>query len=501
MRAALLVRCSTRQQDFTRQVDDLREICEDYGFEESGIYGEYITGKDSVLEYDRESIQKLKADAERYDVILCAEVSRLSRDPLSGRAYLEQFCSLGKPVYFKELREWTVNPNNPQPYDVRDIVVKFGQYFDAAWKYIKNMKTQIASGRRRELRNGKMSIGRVAIGYKRVKEGPEKNKWVLDESADLVRKVYSMYETMSTKEIAIALGMEKGNVCHILAYEPYYTGLLKVKTTNPDTKEVRTYDVPIPPIINKETFLRAETKRKQYAKSPVRRVGRLEFTRMLSCPFCGHSLVYSGGSWRCECGKGPAIKNSKLTAIDLASLFNGQKEEETSQAIKNKVQYIRGLEKTIAQDEQAIAKAKRTLDKAPIDLEDEARSLWFAAIAKKKRDFSDLEAEKALLLRMYQSKEKKAVRDVISRIFVHSVNGYEVNGHIAKKGAVVFDIRPVYDHPCLLFYYAFSGRFWLIRDALWVDGKVAYINGNDGPLMGINEAINKIGIEIEKEHQ
>ena len=103
MKAAFLIRCSTKKQDYERQVKDLTRLAKRFGYEygDSTIYGEHITGKDDATKKDRLSIQHLKEDAEasKFDVVLISEVSRLSRDPTSGRWYVRQLINM--EIYLK----------------------------------------------------------------------------------------------------------------------------------------------------------------------------------------------------------------------------------------------------------------------------------------------------------------------------------------------------------------------------------------------------------------
>ena len=46
------------------------------------------------------------------------------------------------PVYFKDIDLWTINPETGKK--VRDAELVIGAAFDAAWKYLKSMKTQIS---------------------------------------------------------------------------------------------------------------------------------------------------------------------------------------------------------------------------------------------------------------------------------------------------------------------------------------------------------------------
>ena len=99
MKAAFLIRCSTKNQDLDRQTRDLTRLAKSLGYEydiENLVFGEKITGKDDVTIKNRESIDKLlrAAKEQKFDVVLVAEVSRMSRDPASGRVYVRQLINM-----------------------------------------------------------------------------------------------------------------------------------------------------------------------------------------------------------------------------------------------------------------------------------------------------------------------------------------------------------------------------------------------------------------------
>ena len=50
MRAAFLIRCSTKKQDYERQVNDLTRLAKKFGYTSSDnmIFGEHITCKDDA---------------------------------------------------------------------------------------------------------------------------------------------------------------------------------------------------------------------------------------------------------------------------------------------------------------------------------------------------------------------------------------------------------------------------------------------------------------------
>ena len=310
MKAAFLIRCSTKQQDYDRQVKDLTKLAKSFGYEydESITYGEKITGKDDATKKDRLSIQNLKEGAanKEFDVVLVSEVSRMSRDPMSGRWYVRQLINMEIPVYFKDIDTWTINPETGKK--VRDAEITIGGAFDAAWKYLKSMKTQIASGRRDELDNNCMSIGQPFFGYKRYggKDKTKKNRWVIDEAAaEVVKEVFKEYlkEGATLKSTALAITAKYGEkykkkfsigtIEHILTYEPFSTGIKVIDLTDPDTEEKETFKVEVPKIINKALFDAVANKRHTNRNSqvPYPKQKTHVLSRLIKCPICEHAFT------------------------------------------------------------------------------------------------------------------------------------------------------------------------------------------------------------------
>ena len=192
-RAALLLRCSTDSQDYDRQQRDLMPVAASFGYTvpEELIFGEYITGKDDVRKKDRESIARLKQACKdgKVDAIFINEVSRLSRDSIAGRLFIRDFNEDYRvPIYFRDLSQWTINPDTRIIND--SFVAMLGFYFDAAATELKSMKTRFASGKRKNARTGKSIGGVPSIGYTKDKDG---TIIIDEENAKLVRIVFSKY--------------------------------------------------------------------------------------------------------------------------------------------------------------------------------------------------------------------------------------------------------------------------------------------------------------------
>lgn len=311
MKAAFLIRCSTKNQDLDRQTRDLTRLAKSLGYEydiENLVFGEKITGKDDVTIKNRESIDKLlrAAKEQKFDVVLVVEVSRMSRDPASGRVYVRQLINMSIPVYFRDIDTWTINPDNGKR--VRDAEQVIGAAFDAAWKYLRSLKTQVASGRRNELDNNQISVGQPFFGYTRYggKDKSKKNCWIVDEvAAEVVVFVFNEYikDGSTLKSTALAttakygelLGRKfsVGSIEHILTYESYHTGIKKISLTDPDTEEIEVFDVKVPILVDTELFEKATAKRKnnRVKSEPYPKQTTYILSKLLKCPYCGYIMT------------------------------------------------------------------------------------------------------------------------------------------------------------------------------------------------------------------
>ena len=311
MKAAFLIRCSTKNQDLDRQTRDLTRLAKSLGYEydiENLVFGEKITGKDDVTIKNRESIDKLlrAAKEQKFDVVLVAEVSRMSRDPASGRVYVRQLINMSIPVYFRDIDTWTINPDNGKR--VRDAEQVIGAAFDAAWKYLRSLKTQVASGRRNELDNNQISVGQPFFGFTRYggKDKSKKNCWIVDEvAAEVVVFVFNEYikDGSTLKSTALAttakygelLGKKfsVGSIEHILTYESYHTGIKKISLTDPDTEEIEVFDVKVPILVDTELFEKATAKRKnnRVKSEPYPKQTTYILSKLLKCPYCGYTMT------------------------------------------------------------------------------------------------------------------------------------------------------------------------------------------------------------------
>lgn len=399
MKAAFLIRCSTTQQDYDRQIDDLTKVANSYKFETSPdlIFGEYITGKDDTTKKDRKSIELMKeaAKAHKFDVLLVNEVSRMSRDSVSGRVYVRELNNFGIPTYFRDKGKWTIN------LETREVDEAFekelGLYFDGAAEYLKSMKTFTASGRRNRLRDNQMIQGKI-YGYKKLggKDKYNRNTLIVnEEESTIIRYAYNTYieEGSTIKSTALAISAKFGFDCsigkvyHILKNTSYHTGYTTVTTIDPDTKKEEVFKITFDTIIDEELYNKATKKLVGNRASKVMRSNKQKkylLSRLVKCSFCGASYTPSLKStgyvnWRChsrinnshpDCKCEINLNDDKLSTVvwelikkELLPLTTYNKEEKERRTEKEE-KLIDKLNEEIALLSKELKNVDKTLERA-----------------------------------------------------------------------------------------------------------------------------------------
>jgi|GEM_PF-1705275 len=195
MKAALLLRVSTEQQDLDSQKNDLKPVAVSFGYEvpDSFIFGEHITGKDDIRVSERTTITKLKAACltGEIDAIFIYEVSRLSRSSIDGRSFLRDFNEMKIPIYFKDKSIWSMDRKTFEIDGNTTMIV--GLFFDFAEQELKTLKGRTIRGRRNSASKGLATGGYINYGYKKELET---GKIIIDDTeAPFIVDLYEKYST------------------------------------------------------------------------------------------------------------------------------------------------------------------------------------------------------------------------------------------------------------------------------------------------------------------
>ena len=274
-RAAIYARVSDKSQDgddknsISEQTSEMEPYCEGKGLTVTARYQEVGRGWSKK----RPEFQRMLADARsgRFDTIVCWKSDRLSRGMYPAAALMEV-------VEAHQIRLEAV-------MDAIDMKT-FGLMAAIGKIELDNFRERAAMGKRGAAKQGRIPAGRLPYGYRIGDDGrPE----VVENAAELVRRIFRMYvhEGMGAPSIAWQLIDEgvptiqpgkrwyQANIHRLLANATYKGvwsyGQTRQVLTEQGTKVYQQprdtwIDIPVAPIVDEETWDRAQKLKKQRLK-------------------------------------------------------------------------------------------------------------------------------------------------------------------------------------------------------------------------------------------
>jgi len=109
IQVAIFGRTSTQEQDYQRQVVDMKKIADKFNYEVVSVITEKISG--AKKNEERLGIQQLlnEARAGKFQKVLVTEVSRLGRNTLETLKLVEELHQLNVSIYLQDLNTETLN--------------------------------------------------------------------------------------------------------------------------------------------------------------------------------------------------------------------------------------------------------------------------------------------------------------------------------------------------------------------------------------------------------
>lgn len=106
---AIFGRTSTLEQDYQRQIVDMKKVADRLGYNVVSLITEKISG--AKKNDERLGIQQLLSEAKsgKFQKLLVTEVSRLGRNTLETLKLVEELHSLGVSIYLQNLNAETLN--------------------------------------------------------------------------------------------------------------------------------------------------------------------------------------------------------------------------------------------------------------------------------------------------------------------------------------------------------------------------------------------------------
>ena len=332
-RAAIYARVSDKSQDteektsISEQIGEMEAYCEGKGLTITARYQEVGRGWSKK----RPEFQRMLADARkgRFDTIVCWKSDRLSRGMYPAAALMEV-------VEAHQIRLEAV-------MDAIDMKT-FGLMAAIGKIELDNFRERSTLGKRGTAKQGRVPTGGLPYGYR---IGDDGRPGVVEEQAEVVRRIFHMYvhEGMGSPSIAVRLTDEgiptqtdkslwRQSYIHYVLANATYTGTwVYGKERHISTEDgTKSYDqprdtwieVPVPPLVDEETWERAQALKKQRSRRARRNTKVLYMLQhLLKCGECGHNF-HAKSTWRTT-----NVRNGKKYRYDLPTprryyLCNGQ---------------------------------------------------------------------------------------------------------------------------------------------------------------------------------
>ena len=322
-RAAIYARVSDKSQDgedktsIAEQTGDMEAYCESKGLTITARYQEVGRGWSKK----RPEFQRMLSDARkgRFDTIVCWKSDRLSRGMYPAAALMEV-------VEAHQIRIEAV-------MDAIDLKT-FGLMAAIGKIELDNFRERSTMGKRGTAKQGRVPTGGLPYGYRIGDDGrPE----VVEEQAEVVRRIFHMYvhEGMRAFSIAVRLTDEEvptqtgkltwlqSRVHHILGNATYTGSWVYGKYRHVSTEDgMKVYDqprdtwieIPVPQVIDDETWERAQKLKKQRGIKSKRNTKVLyQLQHLLKCGECGRNF-HTRASWTTT-----SVRNGKAYTYDLTT--------------------------------------------------------------------------------------------------------------------------------------------------------------------------------------
>ena len=325
MKAILLVRVSTKTQDFDEQEREIYEMAIKDGYLPDNIIP--VCEKESGIklsEEERAGLNKMKELIESdgsINCVYCWEVSRIARRKKVNFSVLDYLINHKIQLVIKNpsIRLFKDNGNIDEGAEM--IFTLFSQMAES------EMRTKLARWKRTKDANRKQSIytgGWLLYGYK---VDDVTRKIIPSEDAEVVRTIFNMYltgnysygslakELVQTGKFNYTLANARKMVSLILNNTAYAGEPSSISSINKLSTEGNVY----PAIVTLDMIKKCKEIAKQNIYKPKKQYNNYYFAKgLLRCPYCGGIMVAkkNNNTYHCQsCEKGFYVQINLIDSI------------------------------------------------------------------------------------------------------------------------------------------------------------------------------------------
>ena len=410
-RASIYARVSDKSQDgedktsISEQTGDMEAYCESKGLTITARYQEVGRGWSKK----RPEFQRMLADAKkgRFDTIVCWKSDRLSRGMYPAAALMEV-------VEAHQIRLEAV-------LDAIDMKT-FGLMAAIGKIELDNFRERSTMGKRGTAKQGRVPTGGVPYGYR---IGDDGRFEVIEEQAEVVRRIFRMYvdERMGSYSIAVRLTDEgvptqsgkllwlQSRVHHILKNATYTGTWVYGRYRHVSTEDgMKVYDqpkdtwieIPVPQIIDDETWKRAQKLKKQRGSKAKRNTKVVYLLQhLLKCGECGRNF-HARASWTTTSVRKGKAYTYDLTAPRRYYMCNGM---QSMRLRCREKPYIRAeqLEEPIWREVKRVLQNPDLIVAGIADLDSQDGVGMEEEIAQAERDLRSIQMEEDRAIRLFVS--------------------------------------------------------------------------------------------------
>lgn len=242
-----------REESITGQMRENHRLAEQKGLK---VIHDYIDRSLTGRVDDRPQFQQMIRDAEKglFQYIICYQTARFARNSYDAIIYKKKLKKLGVKVIYSKMSI----PEGPEGIILERVLEALDEY------YSEELRQKVVRGQYDNALQGKASGGPIPYGLKLDKE---KHFIIDDDTAPIVREIFSRYNSgekvidiindLNFRGLRTSKGKEfnKNSLHRILNNHKYY-GLLRFNSKDESCDLIE--KLVIPPIIDKETFLKAQ---------------------------------------------------------------------------------------------------------------------------------------------------------------------------------------------------------------------------------------------------
>lgn len=294
-KAILLVRVSTKKQDFDEQEKQLLSLALSDGYKDSEIIA--ICEKESGIklkEEDRRGLNRLKEEISKGGVscVYAWEVSRIGRKKKVIFSITEYLAERHIQLIIKEPYLKLLNADGTINDGAETVLTLFAQISES------EMRNKQARWTRTRIANSKSGIwnGGASIRYGYTVD--DNNRYIIDEEqAKIVRLIYDIYTTSHMGQTHLqnelkrrGISLSQDRIRRVLSFNGY-TGRTVRSPYYMNGEKKDGHELRYPAIISVETFEKAQEK-KLRSNSEAHKGHNYYFGKaLIRCPKCGHLYV------------------------------------------------------------------------------------------------------------------------------------------------------------------------------------------------------------------